>query len=251
MPTIKTKKEKTPRTTKPSNIALQNARREKLETMDAIRNVKNEIFEKSKAQLPELVKEKVDKIVEEITTISKEIEEAQVFEQTKYGQKLDYIDYGLTEARIAPILASRTANFFVSATYSADELYIIYQEFIRMIAEINKKIKYLPTKKKFCMFAGISTETYNTYLQSPDEDKRNVVRAIDDYISDTNLSSAQKGDIREITTIFRSKAEHGMVEASAPIVIEHKTEINLEEMRRKVEGIKNKKIINAEFTEKE
>jgi len=218
-----------------------------IEQQNELEEVKNEIFERTKAQLPNILKEKTDSIVKEIETIYQEKEDAKVWEETKYGQKLDTIDYGLVEARIAPLIMNRSVNFYSNITYTADELYIIYQEFIRMISEINKKLKYLPSKKKFCSFAGISTSTYGSYLQDFDANKRNVMQMIDDYITDVNLSSAQQGDVREITTMFRSKAEHGMIEASAPVVVEYKKSLNIDEIKDKLATLG--RFYDADFVE--
>lgn len=252
MPTIKPKKERQlQNTTNIVNDNFERIRKEKEETQKAIKEIKNEIFEKSKANLPDILQDKVTRVVDEIKSVASEREEKYVYEKTKFGKKLDFIDYGLLEARIAPIIASRSSSAFVTASYSTDELFIIYNEFVKMISEINKSIKYLPTKKKFCSFAGMSSSTYNSYMQCSDEDKREVMQMIDDYITDVNLSSAQQGEVREITTMFRSKAEHNMVEANAPIVIEHKRELNLDEVKKRVEDLKQKKIIDAEFVEKE
>lgn len=253
MPTIKTKKQynKVPISeTILENIKIKREKEnlEKKETKQAIDLVKNEIFEQTKSTLPDLLRNKTEAIIKEIETIAQEKQDSIVYEETKYGQKLDRIDYGLVEARIAPLIANRSVNFYVNSMYTADELYIIYNEFVRMISEINKSIKYLPTKKKFCSFAGITTSTYSNYLQDFDNDKRNVMQMIDDYITDVNLSSAQQGEVREITTMFRSKAEHGMIEAQAPIVIEHKRELNVTEIKERLEKYKGK-VFEAEYTE--
>ena len=71
------------------------------------------------------------------------------------------------------------------------------------------------------------------------------MQMIDDYIVDLNLTSAQKGEIKEITTIYRSKAEHGLVEAQAPIVIQHKAQANLEDIRKQIEAVNQGKSLKT------
>lgn len=127
-----------------------------------------------------------------------------------------------------------TKNF----KYTAAELEIIFDYYQEAMTEINKKQIFPPTKKNFCAFAGISSSTYDTYLRSPDDAKREVMLMIDDYITDTTLTLAQNGKIREITTMFRGKTEHGMVEANAPVVIEHKTGVDFATIASRIEAIK-------------
>ena len=71
------------------------------------------------------------------------------------------------------------------------------------------------------------------------------MQIIDDYITDIMLTSAQDGKVREITTIFRSKAEHGMVEQTAPIVIEHKSETNMENIIKQIEAVNQGKSLRT------
>ncbi len=127
-----------------------------------------------------------------------------------------------------------TKNF----KYSAEELEILFDYYQEAMTVINKRQIFPPTKKNFCAFAGISSSTYDTYLRSPDEAKREVMLMIDDYITDTTLTLAQNGKIREITTMFRGKTEHGMVEANAPVVIEHKTGVDFATIASRIEAIK-------------
>lgn len=118
--------------------------------------------------------------------------------------------------------------------YSNEELAIIFEYYMNFIVLANKNMKYTPSLKNFCAFAGITSATYKKYLQSEDEARREVMTMIDDYLTDTMLSSAQHREIDNISTMFRTKTEHGMVEATAPIVIEHKTEIDLDKIQKQL-----------------
>jgi hypothetical protein len=122
--------------------------------------------------------------------------------------------------------------------YTAEQMQIVFDYYREALVKINQKFKYPPTKENFCAFAGISTVTYNQYLISPDEAKQEVMLMIDDYIRENMLTSAQLGETKEITTIFRGKTAHGLVEASAPIVIEHKSETDISKINSMIEAIK-------------
>ena len=71
------------------------------------------------------------------------------------------------------------------------------------------------------------------------------MQMIDDYITDLQLTSAQNGEIKEISTIFRSKAEHGMIEATAPVVIEHKNETNIDTILKQIQAVNQGKSLKT------
>ncbi len=125
----------------------------------------------------------------------------------------------------------------ISPKYSNVELAILFDYYKDFISKINEKTRYLPTKQNFCSFIGISTQTYDKYKTSEDSERREIIQKIEDYITDIMLSSAQKGDIREVTTMFRTKAEHGYIEAQAPIVIEHKSETDINNIMKQIEAV--------------
>jgi len=118
-------------------------------------------------------------------------------------------------------------------------LNIVFEAYRQAIVKINKKVKYPPSKGSFCAFADISTATYNNYLRSPDESIQEVILRINDYLVDNMLTSAQVGDIKEITSIYRSKAEFGMAEAVAPQEIVHKTEVDTDKIKQMIEKWNN------------
>jgi hypothetical protein len=124
-----------------------------------------------------------------------------------------------------------------SPKYTNTELAILFDYYKEFIQQINNKTTYLPSKQNFCSFAGISTVTYDKYKQSQDEERRDIMQQIDDYITDIMLTSAQNGNVKEISTMYRTKTEHGYVEASTPIVIEHKSETNINNIMKQIEAV--------------
>ncbi|MFA5407681.1 MAG: hypothetical protein WC343_02805 [Bacilli bacterium] len=192
-------------------------------------DITEKVFEETKNQLIPTIKEKVNKITEYLESIN----------ETK----------GLSATQLTPIFASRSIDDMLTVnhkTYTEEELAIAFNEYVKMVAKINEYTKFVPTKKNFCLFLGISSHTYNSYLTNPD--KAEITQIIDDYITDTMLTSAQYKEIDNITTMFRSKAEHGMIEAQAPTIIKHERIVNLEEINKRL--AQDSKVINAEFSEK-
>ena len=142
-------------------------------------------------------------------------------------------------------LISQRNSVGLSPKYNNTELAILFDYYKQFIEKINETQRYLPTKKNFCSFAGISSTSYDNWRQSEDSERREIMQMIDDYITDIMLTSAQDGEIKEISTIFRSKAEHGLVEAQAPIVFEHKSSANINDIMRQIEAVKQGKSLKT------
>lgn len=158
--------------------------------------------------------------------------------------KLNHVDSSLSTIELRNLLSRKTV-IGVPPKYSNTELGILFDYYKQYIEQINKIQTFLPTKKNFCSFAGISSYTYDNYMQSDDTERREIMQMIDDYITDINLTSAQNGEIKEVTTIFRSKAEHGLVEATAPVVIEHKSETNMDTILKQIQAVNQGKSLKT------
>lgn len=175
------------------------------------------ILEEYKKELPKQLETRLNEIAEQLS----EREEVQ----------------GLSTIEINEIL--RPHNVIGGGIkYTAEQLNIVFDYYRQALIEINKKVKYPPSKENFCAFANISTASYNQHLMSNDEAKQEVMLRIDDYIRENMLTSAQVGEIREITTMFRGKTAHGLVEAQAPIVIEDKSETDMSKINEMISKLK-------------
>ena len=136
---------------------------------------KNQIMEEYKNNLPQELKKRLNVITTQIS-VQEEVQ-------------------GLSSIEINEIL--RPHNLIGSnPKYSADQLRIIFDYYREALVTINRKFKYPPSKENFCAFAGMSTVTYNKYLQSPNEEMQELMLMIDDYIRENMLTSAQIGETR-------------------------------------------------------
>lgn len=158
--------------------------------------------------------------------------------------KLKHVDNSLSAIELKSLISQKN-TIGVSPKYNNTELAILFDYYKQFIGQINKVQMYLPTKKNFCSFIGISSATYDNYRQSDDSERREIMQMIDDYITDLQLTSAQNGEVREISTIYRTKAEHGMVEATAPVVIEHKSETSVNDIMKQIEAINKGKSLKT------
>lgn len=185
---------------------------------------KNQIMEEYKKKLPQELSKRLDMIITQIS-VQEEVQ-------------------GLSSIEINEIL--RPHNLIGSnPKYSADELRIIFDYYREALIAINRKYKYPPSKENFCAFAGMSTVTYNKYLQSPNEEMQELMLMIDDYIRENMLTSAQIGETKEITTMFRGKTAHGLVEAQSPIVVEHRSETDMSQINKMIEAVKAGKSLKS------
>ena len=198
---------------------------------------KKENVKEKKQQLVEL---KTKLIEEEFKNNFKENMEQRLFD-LKY--KLKHLDRenNLTLMEIDSLL--RNKSIVGNTTeYSTEELEIAFKYYRDFIVAINKEnIDYIPSKKNFSAFIGISSATYDSYMESQDTGKVEIMKIIDDYISDIQLTLAQNGKLKEISTIFRGKTEHKMVEATAPIIFRREEDINYKEMEKRFEAIERGK----------
>ena len=192
---------------------------------------KNQIMEEYKNKLPQELEKRLDVIATQIS-IQEEVQ-------------------GLSSIEINEIL--RPHNLIGSnPKYSTDQLRIIFDYYREALIIINRKYKYPPSKENFCAFAGMSTATYNKYLMSADENMQELMLMIDDYIRENMLTSAQIGETKEITTMSRGKTAHGMVEASSPVVVEHRTETDLTKIQQMIQRVQEGKSLKTiELTKKE
>ena len=157
---------------------------------------------------------------------------------------------GLTSAQIFNLITNRCVSpvdIITKKTYTAEELAIAFQLYKEMIAKINEKVTFPPNKLTFCQLLGISSATYNNYKEDPE--KADVMQIIDDYILGNILTSAQVGQLEKITSIFAAKAQHGLVEATTPVVIKHEKEMDIETIKKKMSEIK-RNAIEVDYEEK-
>lgn len=198
----------------------------------SIKRAEQEIFNREKDNLPLVLKQRLE-VIE--TALEKELADVN----------------GLKSARIHQLI-SRQAYYSISSTtgYSAQELFIVFQVYQDVIDKINQKVLFIPSQKNFCSFAGFSTNTYKNYLQSPDDDKRNVMQMVDDYISDLIIDASKMRKTDNSSSIFELKALHQMAEAVNPQVINLGGQINVDQVLDRIAQIKQGNVIDADFKEK-
>lgn len=205
------------------------ARLKKAQDTEALNKAQRALFEKSKENLPIVLKERIADL--------------------EIALERDLPEYaGLRASRIHQLI-SRTTSGLVG--YTGKELAIVFDYYKEMVDMINKHTLFIPSIKNFCAFAGFSSSTYKSYQQSPDDEKREVMAMIDDYISDMLLDASKMRKTDASTSIFVAKAEHQMTEAVNPQQYQSQNNINIEEVMARIAQIRSGVVIEADFKEKE
>ena len=196
-----------------------------------------------KKEQKQLTKMKTELVKKEYQDNLKEILEQKMFD---LAYKLKHIEEGkdLSVIELKSLLSQKNV-IGLSPKYSTTELAILFDYYKQFIQQINEKTSYIPTKEDFCSFSGISTNVYNRWKQSEDAERREIMQKIDDYLVDIHLSMAQRGDIKEISTIFRAKSEFGMVEAQAPTVVKHEMESDMKQILANIDAINSGKSLKT------
>lgn len=223
------KEKKTDKIEKSPKKVASIVERQKLdrEHTEIIRKSKEEIFEKYRQDLPKVLEKRMEEIS---TQIASQIASTD-------SEKREAISPAVVYQWIkSPIFAPARSK------YSAEDIQIILDNYTTMIAEINKNWTYIPTRENFCAFCGISIQQYGLWLRDTDHIERlHAMSQVELYIIDMQQSMAQTGETKEVTTIFRMKAEHGMIEAKAPQEITVKHDVSTSQIQEQIEAIKRGK----------
>ena len=149
---------------------------------------------------------------------------------------------------------SKTANkikskkgFFVSAFF----VFIFFFVFICYINLIS--IFFQKNVTKFAILFNINCKIKFKWIENlniNESDRREIMEKIDNYITDTQLALAQTGKIKEVSTIYRTKAENKMIEAQAPIVFKNEMKVDLDEIMSQVKALKTGQAIELKPNEK-
>lgn len=180
-------------------------------------NLETDYINQKKEELPQYLDSKLQEVSEELAMCSE--------------------DENITPFQIYEWIKSPTYPY--TPKYTAEEMALIFDYYTKVVAEINKKTKYPPTKPNFCLFCGMSTVTYDKYLNGIDPRKKEVMQRIDQYIRDMQLTLGETGGLNPIVAMYRSKSEHGMYEAQAPKVIAVENDVDLDKIKEQLKAVEN------------
>lgn len=193
------------------------------EDMITIKQAESVIFERYKETLPQVLEQRLNDLE---STIEKELQ----------------IIKGLPAPRIHSLLASKVVGL---NSYSATEILLSIEYYMKMVETINKYTIHVPSITEYCGFMGFSTNTYQNWLAIDDNDKRNSMRIVDDYIKGQIFSASKMRKIDNATSIFDLKTEHQLSEAVNPQYIAHTETMNKNQVNALIDRIKNESAIEV------
>lgn len=133
-------------------------------------------------------------------------------------------------------------------SYTPQEIKIGFDLYLDMINKINEIKLFPPTIESFTAFMGISKVTYDSWLT--DYERKDVMNYIHSYLLGVLATGGLTGEMREISSIFIQK-HMGKTEQVQPVVVEHKKVPDIEEIQKKLASLRNEKIIEATYEDKE
>ena len=92
-----------------------------------------------------------------------------------------------------------------------NDLVKCFREFQKIMAMINVEDIFVPSIESFCMFMGWTANVYKQTLLNASPQIMDVMKMIDDYIIESQLSAGQLGFAKANITKFRTQVagEHG------------------------------------------
>lgn len=183
-----------------------------------VRQLQNMYVNSQIDNLEQLVQVKKNEIIDKLNTYK---ETFKVKKTTKDGNTYEVINMN-------PVVIQK--YFFQSINpigniepdYSAEKVAIIWQLYNELVLKVNAEIgDFVPTLTSFASFAGVTTNTLRNWKKSKDESFRIIVEKIYDECFDANVTLAQRGVIKERSTIYRMKSEQEKVEKEQPQIHIH------------------------------
>ena len=157
-----------------------------------------QLIEQKKKELPKYIKKRKKQFVKELEQygISQQDEEGNIVIVDK---TLPLVE--VSEHCFSPFIQTNGATI----QYSAEELSIIFDYYKQVVSEMNKKQIFPPTKEQFCSLCNFSTSTFNNLKVRGDEQTRELLLKIEDYICNYLSIGGLTRKVSEVTAIFAQK----------------------------------------------
>jgi len=130
---------------------------------------------------------------------------------------------------------------------TAKELNDIFSDFLELIAWISNTYEFVPSKQIFCAFACITVSAYNNLMKNGEEEVKETMDKIENYLFDSIFSGAEGGTQKETSSMVRAKAKvmgHEITEAQADIhITTENTGLSPAQFSRQLDGIMQNAIV--------
>ena len=91
---------------------------------------------------------------------------------------------------------------------TAEQIMRLFSDFLELVSWLNEFGTFIPSKQIFSAFSGISTTAYTYLMTDGDEEQKEAMFAIENFLIDMNMEAATNGIAKERTTEFRLRAKN-------------------------------------------
>lgn len=145
----------------------------------------------------------------------------------------------------------KTIDNSIANEATADQLMRLFSDFLELVSWLNEYGTFIPSKQIFSAFSGISATAYTYLMTDGDDEQKQAIFTIENFLVDMNMEAASQGMAKERTTEFRLKARgsagHGIRTATTidDIVDNAKDVMSQADYNRMLVGIVEKDLIEA------
>ena len=91
---------------------------------------------------------------------------------------------------------------------TAEQIMRLFSDFLELVSWLNEFGTFIPSKQIFSAFSGISTTAYTYLMTDGDDEQKEAMFAIENFLIDMNMEAATNGIAKERTTEFRLRAKN-------------------------------------------
>lgn len=95
----------------------------------------------------------------------------------------------------------------IATEATAEQIMRIFGDFLDLVSWLNEYGNFIPSKQIFFAFSGISPTAYSYLMTDGDEEQKEAILAVENFLVDMNMEAASQGIAREKTTEFRLRAK--------------------------------------------
>lgn len=133
---------------------------------------------------------------------------------------------------------------------TAEQIMRLFSDFLELVSWLNEFGTFIPSKQIFSAFSGISTTAYTYLMTDGDDEQKEAMFAIENFLIDMNMEAATNGIAKERTTEFRLRAKnagHGVRTSTiADDIIDKVDDVKSQaEYNRMLVGIVEKELIEG------
>jgi hypothetical protein len=133
---------------------------------------------------------------------------------------------------------------------TAEQIMRLFSDFLELVSWLNEFGTFIPSKQIFSAFSGISSTAYTYLMTDGDEEQKEAMFAIENFLIDMNMEAATNGIAKERTTEFRLRAKnagHGVRTSTvADDIIDKVDDVRSQaEYNRMLVGIVEKELIEG------